>query len=416
MTHHFPSLNSAFREFSLIVLCTAGSLYKLVVTRYFFRLTFDETSKHCLLGRSPNYLEETGGSLTLVGIIALGVKVNVAGLSESEAKVFAEHWKQCTAPPYASPDISVHREPVNWATAYEHLTQQITRRAIEFNLGQLMMFHAAGLQFPGSNDVVGFVAASGTGKSTLTSTLGKRMGYVSDEVVAIDLELSVHPLQKPVSLIGRSNGAFKGHIGPDQLGLRTNLTSTPRLASLVLLNRVTEEHAPTLAPIPLERAVLNLVPQISGLGMMPSGLNSLCNVIKKLGGVYELTYSNAADISPAYLAKIMDDSHDGSALVWKHVPKDPSPAMMHGYRVAQADFFDAIEIEGRAIVLDKGQVRMLGELASAVWQLLPSTNSKSELLDRLEKKFGKHDDSEMILDRTLVDLKLQRLIEESPIG
>jgi len=352
--------------------------------------------------------------LSLVGINALGIKINVTDLSEAEKSIFSDHWKSCVSQPHDSPDITISREPISWLTAYEHLTQQVTRRAIEANLGKLMMFHAAGLQFSNSDDVIGFVAPSGTGKSTLTATLGKHMVYVSDEVVAIDQNLSVFSLQKPVSLIGRNEESFKGHLGPEHLELLTDLSSTPRLAALVVLNRVTEKQKPSLAQMPLENAVLDLVPQMSGLGLLPEGLDKLCQLINKLGGVFEMTYSDAADVTPEYLAETTSELRGSAPLVWKHIPKNQPNKSTHDFRIAQSSYFDAIEINGHVLVLDRGQVRMLGELASAIWLLLPTTNSSAELLETLEAKFGSHENSEQILNHVLEDLKLQQLIELVP--
>ncbi|MGP5599760.1 ATP-binding protein [Glutamicibacter arilaitensis] len=349
--------------------------------------------------------------MSLVGINALGIKINVADLSEAEKSIFSDHWKSCISQPHDSPDVSIRREPISWLTAYEHLTQQVTRRAIEANLGKLMMFHAAGLQFANTDDVIGFVAPSGTGKSTLTAALGKHMVYVSDEVVAIDQSLSVFPLQKPVSLIGRNDESFKGHLGPEHLELLTNLSSTPRLSALVLLNRVTDKQQPTLTQLPLEGAVLKLVPQMSGLGLLPEGLNKLCQLINRLGGVFELTYSDAADVRPEYLAKTTSELRGSAPVAWKHIPKRQTSKSAHDFKVAQSSYFDAIEINGHVLVLDRGQVRMLGELASSIWLLLPATNSKAELLETLETKFGGHENSERILNHVLEDLKLQQLIE-----
>ena len=72
--------------------------------------------------------------------------------------------------------------------------------AIDQRAGEVIMLHAAGLALPDGR-VVAFVAPSGTGKTTLSRTLGKAFGYVSDETVVINFDGTVTPYPKPLSVI-----------------------------------------------------------------------------------------------------------------------------------------------------------------------------------------------------------------------
>lgn len=338
----------------------------------------------------------------------LGLKIDVTGLSKAETVFFSEQWNYCVDSSPLEPSEKIERKEGTWERAYEHLTQHITRKAVAHNLGNYLMFHAAGLQLIGTRDVIAFVASSGTGKSTLTATLGTKMGYLSDEVVALDTQLTVFPLQKPVSLIGRSHESFKGHLGPDQLELVTELQTPAKLASIVVLNRVTSKVKPSLSPLVLEDALITLAPQLSGLGLMNDGLDRLCKAIARTGGAYELTYTDAADLEPSFFEAHLVENSKPVQTAWHHLPR--VEANNHGFEFARGDFFDAVMTNGRIFVLDQGQLRKLGDLASEIWLRLPSVGSKSELLEHLEARFGTHDEAEKILEQMLKDLEIQRLI------
>src|ERR671912_297894 len=66
-----------------------------------------------------------------------------------------------------------------------HLSPAVTTHALVARAGQLMMLHAAALADPRTGATAVLVAASGTGKTTASRTLGKRFIYLSDETAAI---------------------------------------------------------------------------------------------------------------------------------------------------------------------------------------------------------------------------------------
>ena len=45
------------------------------------------------------------------------------------------------------------------------------------------------------------MAASGTGKTTAARTLGRHLGYLTDETVSVGPDLDVLPYQKPLSVV-----------------------------------------------------------------------------------------------------------------------------------------------------------------------------------------------------------------------
>lgn len=65
-------------------------------------------------------------------------------------------------------------------------TQDITRALIAAQIGTLLMLHAGAVSDPVTGRSLVYVAAGGTGKTTLTRRLGQRFGYLTDETVGID--------------------------------------------------------------------------------------------------------------------------------------------------------------------------------------------------------------------------------------
>lgn len=135
-----------------------------------------------------------------VQVLALGVPIDVAGLSSAEAAEFSAAWSRCLAAPGSQAAATVHRNPGDFARANESLTSAITLAAIDQLAGHRMMFHACGLADPVSGATIAFIAPSGTGKTTVARTLGPGLGYVSDETIAVDAELRIVPYPKPLSV------------------------------------------------------------------------------------------------------------------------------------------------------------------------------------------------------------------------
>ena len=173
------------------------------------------------------------------------------------------------------------------------LAGAVTVRAIDQRAGEVIMLHAAGLALPDGR-VVAFVAPSGTGKTTLSRTLGKVYGYVSDETVTIDLDGTVTPYPKPLSVI-RSGHRLKRQLSPDAEGLLVAPEGL-RLARIVLLNREPDAAAPFVEDVPLLAGIAELSAQVSYLPRLAEPLRSLARVIDATGGLARVTYAEAADL------------------------------------------------------------------------------------------------------------------------
>ena len=78
----------------------------------------------------------------------------------------------------------------------------------------MMMLHACGLADRETGRVVALVAASGTGRTTASTSRAKTWGYVTDETVAIRDNVSVAPHPKPLSLKQAIVGPPKTQVEP----------------------------------------------------------------------------------------------------------------------------------------------------------------------------------------------------------
>lgn len=176
------------------------------------------------------------------------------------------------------------------------LAGAVTVRAIDERAGQVIMLHAAGLALPDGR-VVAFVAPSGTGKTTLSRTLGRHYGYVSDETVVIGLDGEVTPYPKPLSVITAKHH-LKKQLAPDEEKLLV-APARLRLARVVLLNRVDRlEGDPIVEDVPLLSGMTELAGQVSYLPRLAEPLRSIARALERTGGLQRVTYSEASALVP----------------------------------------------------------------------------------------------------------------------
>lgn len=275
-------------------------------------------------------------------------------------------------------DLELDAPVVRHATSVERLANSlssaVTLAALDHGSGRLLQLHAAGLAEPGTGRTVAFVAASGTGKTTVARTLGVRWGYLTDETVALDpstLAVASHP--KPLS-VGAS-GSVKAQHGPDELGLLPE-PAAPILARIVLLERDPDHDGPpSLTPVPLTEAIGRLIPEASYLSRFPHPLATMADVLTRTGGALALRYADAAD-----LVDILDQVLEAPA------SDDPWE------RVDDARVHDAVTI-GTGLVLfshaDPAQVVVLHGVGPMIWRLLGDGNlTEAELVDAVVDEHG----------------------------
>ncbi|QHC54906.1 hypothetical protein EV639_10282 [Rathayibacter tanaceti] len=233
-----------------------------------------------------------------------------AGVSEEDAARIADSWACCAADPdSAARDVLAEVAPTptrqvgtgmrvsstSVAQLEESLTSTLTVEAIGERRGDLLMLHACGIADEDGH-VLAFVAASGTGKTTIARTLGSRFGYVTDETVGVTSEGRVLPYPKPLSVKPLSGSAPKAQLAPTALGLRPAPDVPLVLAGVVLLERRDAVDAPYLEPVDPIEAIEDLVPQTSYLSARPRPITGLVRTLTALGGVRRLVYSEAGSV------------------------------------------------------------------------------------------------------------------------
>lgn len=242
--------------------------------------------------------------LAVLGTVVRVLLEDAADRSEVEAP-----WHLCVMPPgeRVVPDRRVvtlratdnHRAR---SSALTTLTQNVTRAAIGEQTGRLLMLHAGALSNLETGATVAYVAPGGTGKTTITRTLGRGRGYVTDETVAVTRAGTIEPYPKPLSV--RRVGGGKDEVPPRELGLRP-VESRPWLAGLLVLRR-DPHHAgdPAVHEISLLDAIAALSPETSAMAALPDPLRACAEVIERAGGLVRVTYREAAHLEEIVVERL----------------------------------------------------------------------------------------------------------------
>lgn len=232
------------------------------------------------------------------------------GVTADDAARIASSWASCAAESdsaardvlaevaaIASPTEgeTVQVSTTTLAQLEESLTSTLTVEAIGARRHELLMLHACGVADE-SGRVLAFVAASGTGKTTIARALGARFGYVTDETVAVTPEGRVLAYPKPLSVKPLTGSAPKAQLAPDALDLRPVPDAPLTLAGVILLERRDDLKAPRLEHVDPVDAIEDLVPQTSYLSARPRPITDLIHTLTALGGVRRLIYSEAASV------------------------------------------------------------------------------------------------------------------------
>ena len=249
----------------------------------------------------------------------------------------------------------------------ENLTSRLTVTAIMANAGELTMLHACGVADPATGAVVALVAKSGTGKTTAASVLARTYGYVTDETVAIAWDGSVVPYPKPLS-VKQEAGTPKRQASPDEFGLQ-QAPALPYIQSIVLLNRIegARHTAPVLERVPLADAVLALIPDSSSQAEVVDPLQSLCRLIESVGGVWQVTYSEAADL-PSALESLFRLQSAAQTQWAPAAATTVQQAQIPAGCIRHTTPQDAVSIAGDLLVMLDSQVVRLSGIGPAIWE------------------------------------------------
>jgi len=352
-------------------------------------------------------------SRDLLALQILGIEFVVRwgdGVSQRQRQGMAAAWSRCTsnvsqeATPLPAAPATVQQfsacvafqTPRRGAEAFElgassfeelaeSLTSRLTVAAILANAGRLTMLHACAVADLHTGAVVALVAKSGTGKTTAASVLGKTYGYVTDETVAIRPDGSVVPYPKPLSM-KQEGGVPKRQVGPGEL-----LEAPPglHLSSMVLLDRVeaVEPVMPVLDRVPLADAVMALIPDSSSQGEVDRPLQSLCRLIESVGGVWQVTYSEATALPEALAPLFGKQPHTEQEWEPQAGLAATAGEVLAGF-VQRAGHKDAVAIEDQLLVMLGSGIVQLAGIGPAIWEAAAEPLTLHQLTEAVAKVHG----------------------------
>lgn len=304
------------------------------------------------------------------------------------------------------------------------LSRALTMASIRRRTGQCLLLHAAGVSAP-DGGTVALVAASGTGKTTAARVLGSHLGYVSDETVAVEDDLTVRPWAKPLSVLLDPSDPFdKAESGPDELGL-ARAPDRLHLAAVVLLARDPGQPAPVLEPVALVEALAEVVPQTSALLRLPRPMESVVTALTSGGGPWRLRYAEVADCVDLVAGLAAGSGASEPTVEWSTErgdeppdDEDPEDAGVPGAAAAEdapsaggdlpggavlqrTPFRHAVHSEGSSLVV-RGQVpAVLPGLASTLWRAAEAPVSVDDLVAAAVGAHGAHPEAEQLVTATL---------------
>ncbi|MGI8523163.1 MAG: hypothetical protein ACR2K3_07610 [Nocardioides sp.] len=185
------------------------------------------------------------------------------------------------------------------ASVMHAISPAVTQRAVAAQAGRLLMLHAAVVAHPDTGGCAVLIGASGAGKTTLATALGRHFAYLSDETAAIDSELGVMPYPKPLSVLTHPGAELSEQVDPGSAGLQRLRGATPRVRAVVLLHR-DPGHAglPVVEPVAIVDALPELAAQTFYSRRLDRPLHRLAELARAAGGVRRVTYAEAPDLVP----------------------------------------------------------------------------------------------------------------------
>jgi hypothetical protein len=292
------------------------------------------------------------------------------------------------------------------------VSRALTTASISRRTGDCLMLHAAGLAAP-DGAVVALVAPSGTGKTTAARTLGHRLGYVSDETVAIEHDLAVRAYAKPLSVVvDPRRPTVKHERSPDDLGL-LHAPDALRLAATVVLERDPDLVEPVLEPLGLVEAAGLALPQTSAVAKLDRPLERLARALTAGHGPWRLRYAEVDACADLVAALAAGEAPGGvpDPVTWEWVDgrgrehPDPTPEARPSPEsvVQRAGYEDALVSDGSVLVLRQRVPTTLPGLAAVVWLGCPEPTTVAELVRAATEVLGEHPDAEgIVLDTVRV--------------
>ncbi len=301
------------------------------------------------------------------------------------------------APPPGNAERSVVAPTIR--SLGDRLSGEITLAALSGLRGEALLLHAAGVALEDGR-VIGLIGPSGRGKTTASRELATRLGYVTDEALAILPDLSVVPFPKPLSIVSPVGG--KDHRPASELGLRT--ASHPlRLAALVLLDRRPGYERPVIESTELKTGIAELVTQTSFLVDLPQPLTMLTDIVAATGGLRRVIYSEASTLEGA-IEKVLAETSESPlmASVTERSQRDcddrterdtERPSSMRHLQtdadggLRRTRHIDSVFVGDDLYVFRSGEVVVLEGIGPTIW-LAADGLTRDQLVDVALAEFG----------------------------
>lgn len=316
------------------------------------------------------------------------------------------------------------------------VSREITMASIHRRSGQCLMLHAAGLA-TGDGRTVALVAASGTGKTTASRVLGRSLGYVSDETVCVEHDLSVLAYPKPLSVVVDPDTPHgKCESSPDELGLGRAVADLS-LSATVVLHRSADVTTPVLEAISLIEAMGEVLPQTSALPSLDRPLDRLATALTTGHGPWRLTYRDIADcveiVSDLAHHRFPDGRPHEVTWTWVEggtasdpVPApdlmsapDPVPGTDEGHDEPAAwrrtPFRDAVVSDGSALVMLERVPVTLPGMAAVVWLAAAEPTTLADLVAATTAALGPHPDARALVAATVASLVESGLLQPGEV-
>jgi hypothetical protein len=184
----------------------------------------------------------------------------------------------------------------------DQLASRLNLEALQARVGELLLLHACAVADPATGATVVLVAPSGAGKTTASIALGRRFGYLSDEIAAIRFDGTMLAYPKPLSVLVDGQRP-KRQVSPSELGLLES-PAHPWLAAIALLDRTSVQDQPDVAQMRTIEALPALAAQSSSLHLLNKPLHQLAGMLHRTGGLRRIRYHTADDLG-AVVAGLM---------------------------------------------------------------------------------------------------------------
>lgn len=374
---------------------------------------------------TPTSPGDSSAAPLLVDVFGARWLLDASGLGRPMAERMVGLWRRAAVDPADDPDaglagevrpfvLSRHpRGVVVDGTTHDvpddavpyAVSRALTAASIQRRSGECLLLHAAGL-CDGDGATLALVGPSGAGKTTAARTLGRSLGYVTDETVAVEEDLTVRAYPKPLSVVvDPQHPTAKVESSPDDAGLAT-APRTLRLAAVVVLDRDPDCAEPELTPVGLVDAAVAVIGQTSALLRMPDPLDRLAEALTTGRGPWLLTFRDIADCEPLLRDLLAGRTAPAPPRPWStlagpgaddtdHAPVPPlteadglelTPATV----VRRTRYSHAMHADDGTLVLVGSVPVGLPGLGSTIWRAAAEPCSIAALLDAAVLEHGPH--------------------------